>query len=111
MFNDSDRDKLHGLAKRIERAEEAAQPSTAQTGKSSDPASRSVVRAIRLGSDFIALVMGLAFFGWLVDRQLDCAPWFMLGMIVVGFIAGFWMIVRVVTKTQEDQDQNGEVKE
>jgi len=111
MFNDSDRDKLKGLALRIEKAEKAVNPETGETGKQPNRASRSIVRAIRLGSDFVALVMGMAFFGWLVDRKFETAPWFMLGMILVGFCAGFWMIVRVATRPEDDQDQSDDVKE
>ena len=104
MFNDSDRNKLDALSQRIEKAEEAANPQVAQTGKSSSRTSRSIVRAVRIGSDFVALVMGLAFFGWLVDRQFGIAPWFMLGMILVGFFSGFWMLFRVLSKPEPEED-------
>lgn len=113
MFNDSDRDKLDALTQRIEKAEVSANPEAVQTAKVSSQTSRSIVRAVRLGSDFVALVMGMAFFGWLVDRQFGTMPWFMLGMILIGFCAGFWMIVRVLSKPEpeEDQTKDSETKE
>jgi len=109
MTNDSDRDRLDALAQKIEKATQAADPARKYAASESNAKSRAVVRAVHIGTDFVALVMGTAFVGWFVDRQLGTAPWFMLGMIIVGFFAGFWMVYRVATKPDDSQD--GEVKE
>lgn len=96
MFNDSDHDKLQGLAKRIGKAQEALNPAVKAEQGRVDPTSRGVVRAVKLGSDFVATILGMAFFGWLVDRQFGTAPWVMLVTISLGFVGSFWMLVRAL---------------
>ncbi|MDD3181729.1 MAG: AtpZ/AtpI family protein [Alphaproteobacteria bacterium] len=113
MFNDSDRDKLKALSSRIGRAQDASAPKPRNGQGGADPLGRGVVGAVRLGSDFVALILGMAFFGWLADRQLDTAPWIMLVTITVGFVGGFWMLIRalVCKPADEGQDLQDETKE
>ena len=110
MFNDSDRDRLDALSKRIELAQDASDPRRKPEQGGNGPLSRGMVGAVKLGSDFVALILGMAFFGWLADRQLDTAPWVMLVAISVGFVGGFWMLIRALTRKPPD-DENGNVGE
>lgn len=105
MFNDSDRDKLDALSKRIGQAQEASDPKPKAGQEGDGPLSRGVVGAVRLGSDFVALILGMAFFGWLADRQLETAPWIMLATISMGFVGGFWMLIRALVRKPDDNDQ------
>jgi F0F1-type ATP synthase assembly protein I len=36
--------------------------------------------------------------GWLLDRWLQTAPWFLVGGIVLGAIAGFYQFVRLTSR-------------
>jgi F0F1-type ATP synthase assembly protein I len=36
--------------------------------------------------------------GWVLDRWLLTAPWFLVGGIVVGAIAGFYQFVRLTSR-------------
>lgn len=110
MFNDSDRDKLDALSKRIGQAQDASEPKPVKEQAGDGPLGRGVVGAIKLGSDFVALILGMAFFGWLADRQMGSAPWIMLVMVSTGFIGGFWMMIRALVRKPVDDDkesQNG----
>jgi ATP synthase protein I len=50
----------------------------------------------------ISLFVSVAVFcglGWMVDRWLGTAPWFLAGGLVVGAIAGFTQFIRLTSKT------------
>ena len=38
------------------------------------------------------------FFGWLLDRWLETAPWMMVGGIVLGSAVGFYEFIRIISK-------------
>jgi ATP synthase protein I len=38
-------------------------------------------------------------FGWMMDRWLGTAPWFLVGGLVLGAIAGFTQFIRLTSKT------------
>lgn len=65
MFNDSDRDRLDALSKRIEQVQNASDPQHKLGQGGNEPLSRGMVGAVKLGSDFVALILGMAFFGWI----------------------------------------------
>jgi len=43
----------------------------------------------------VASMTGL---GWVFDRWLQTAPWFLVGGIVLGAIAGFYQFVRLTSR-------------
>jgi ATP synthase protein I len=50
----------------------------------------------------ISLFVSVAVFsglGWIIDRWLDTAPWFLVGGLVLGAIAGFTQFIRLTAKT------------
>jgi ATP synthase protein I len=50
----------------------------------------------------ISLFVSVAVFcglGWMVDRWLGTAPWFLAGGLVLGAIAGFTQFIRLTSKT------------
>lgn len=111
MVNDSDRDRLDALEKRIAQAQKAADPATKAGANGSGPMGKGALRAIRLASDFVALILGMAFFGWLADRQLDSAPWIMVAAVTVGFVGGCWMLVRALMPKDADAANDDETKD
>lgn len=111
MFDDSDRDKLDKLTRRIEQARKAADPDQQQDRIDTTKRARSLVAAVKVGSDLVALIMGLGFFGWLLDSRLGTAPWLMLVFGVAGFIAGFWILLRLLFSKEDDEETEDETKE
>ncbi|ODP36926.1 AtpZ/AtpI family protein [Sphingomonas turrisvirgatae] len=53
----------------------------------------------RLGNRVLAeLVGGLvggAVIGWTLDHFLGTSPWFLLGLLFLGMVSGFWNIIRI----------------
>jgi len=50
----------------------------------------------------ISLFVSVAVFcglGWMLDRWLGTAPWFLAGGLVLGAIAGFTQFIRLTSKT------------
>lgn len=113
MINDSDQDKLNALQARIIKAQQAADPARKSGADGSVGSSRMMVRAVRIGSDFVATVVISTGLGWFVDRQLDTTPWVMLAMLLVGFAVGFRMVLKAFDKgeTADDQDHTKGLKE
>ncbi|HAX91340.1 MAG TPA: hypothetical protein DCY07_03920 [Rhodospirillaceae bacterium] len=102
MFDDSDRDRLKSLAKRIDQAQKAADPAAGKEDGESSSRKRQTVEAIRVGSDFIALIVLSGALGWYLDRELETTPWLMLTLLSVGFVLGFWFLYYFLTKKTKD---------
>lgn len=96
MSGDSDRQKLQELSERIEKAREAADPWRKKSSGFGRRSSRGMVRAIRIGSDFVASVMVPAALGAYLDERLGTGPWLMLGLVCTGFCLGLWMLIRAL---------------
>lgn len=47
-----------------------------------------LVRASRIGFDFVATVAACIAAGWYGDKVFDTAPYGLLGLSVIGFVAG-----------------------
>jgi ATP synthase protein I len=50
------------------------------------------------GLALFASVASLCGVGWLLDRWLGTKPWFLVGGVVLGAIAGFYQFVRLTSK-------------
>ena len=102
MTSQSERDKLKVLAERIAKAKEAADP-TQQREDDSPDSNQSKARMVRIGTDFIATILGSLGLGWFVDQQFEIAPWGMIGFLVVGFIAACYeLVTHIVGKPSGD---------
>lgn len=55
-----------------------------------------LLRASRLGFDFVGTVMVCIAIGWFADRELGWTPWGLLGMTLLGFFGGFWLLWRAL---------------
>ncbi len=93
MNGDSNPEDLKALAERIARAEKAAEPMQTTQHVATH---RRAIKLVLVGSDFVALIVLAVFAGLYVDRWLGTAPWIMLGLLVVAFGSGFWMMVRFI---------------
>jgi ATP synthase protein I len=50
------------------------------------------------GLALFASVASLCGVGWLLDRWLGTKPWFLVGGVVLGAVAGFYQFVRLTSK-------------
>lgn len=80
MIDDPELEKLNAMAAKIKQAE--GEPS-AQAESKAKPATVSGA-----GFEFMGSILGGTLIGWLIDRELGTGPWFLVGMIFVGFAAG-----------------------
>ena len=48
--------------------------------------------------NLFASVITLGGVGWLLDKWLGKAPWFLVGGLVVGAIVGFYQFIRLTSK-------------
>lgn len=111
MNGDSpERGEVDALVARIRKAQEAANPARRLELKGWGETSRRTLRAVRVGSDFVASIMVPTAVGWLVDREWGTAPWVMLGLLGAGFGIGVFVLVKAFDgagggKRQEDGDR------
>lgn len=60
----------------------------------------------------IELVVGICVglgLGWLIDAQMGTKPWFMIGLMFLGLVAGIFNVVRLSKDVQRriDKDKRG----
>ncbi len=88
--------KLNALSERIRKAENAE----AKPGRKAEPNA-----ALGAGFDFAGAIIGSVILGFLLDRLLGTAPWFLLGLIVLGFINGSVGVWRFLQKPRNKEDK------
>jgi len=100
MSSDSDQKRLEELNSRIKRAKASSDLSSKTVGNFDVAKSRHAIKIVRTGSDFVAVVVVFGGIGWYLDTQFATTPWLMLVFITVGFVTGFWMLVRLMLNKQ-----------
>jgi len=50
--------------------------------------------AVRLASEFVAVILVGAAIGWGLDKLAGTSPWGMIGLLLLGFVAGVLNIMR-----------------
>jgi ATP synthase protein I len=55
-------------------------------------------KASRLGTEFIAAILVGGFIGYFADMAMGTTPWFLLVMVLVGFVAGVLNVVRAAAR-------------
>ncbi|GBR75492.1 MAG: AtpZ/AtpI family protein [Acidiphilium sp.] len=58
--------------------------------------------AMRLGAEMVAALVVAVAIGYGLDRLFHTAPWFMIGFVPIGAIAGFRNVVRAMGTTPKD---------
>ncbi|MGC9270895.1 AtpZ/AtpI family protein [Acidiphilium sp.] len=58
--------------------------------------------AMRLGAEMVAALVVAVAIGYGLDRLFHTSPWFMIGFVPIGAIAGFRNVVRTMGTTQKD---------
>lgn len=102
MPSENDHSSLEALTQRIMLAESSIKQKDETASAETTQRNRNLIRVVRLGSDFIALIVGGGIVGWFLDTQLNTTPWVMIASIVLGFAAGFWLIVKATSSDKTD---------
>jgi ATP synthase protein I len=84
--------RLESLGKRLGDAD-ASQPRSGPTPRSTADQS-ALARGFRLSTEFVVGILAGAFLGWLVDRGLGTSPWGLIVLLLLGFVAGVFNVVR-----------------
>lgn len=89
MGNNPEHEKLEDLAARIREAE-------GKTDDKPDEGSAGTMKAGNTGYELVGTILVCMVIGWLIDRYLHTKPWGILGMLVIGFIAGIANVWRAL---------------
>jgi ATP synthase protein I len=63
-------------------------------GGSGRASAASLSGALRLSSEFIAGILGGGGLGWVVDHFLGTSPWGLIVLLLLGFVAGVYNVMR-----------------
>lgn len=78
--------------------------SAAHATAPSDPSL--MARGFRLSTELVGGVIVGGGLGWLIDRWLGTTPWFLMGLVLLGFAGGTLNVMRAAgLKTGAGQDQ------
>ncbi|MFH6781454.1 MULTISPECIES: AtpZ/AtpI family protein [Methylobacterium] len=85
--------RLKRLEMQIDRKRPAASPDPSSRQQSGQPSSLGI--AMRLSTEFVAGVLAGGLLGWGCDRLLGTKPWGLIVLLVLGFAAGIYNVMRV----------------
>ncbi|MCJ2070764.1 AtpZ/AtpI family protein [Methylobacterium sp. J-030] len=85
--------RLRRLETQIERKrpQAAAEPSTRPRTNGSS----SLGQAMTLSTEFVAGVIAGGILGWIVDHVFGTKPWGLIVLLMLGFVAGVYNVMRV----------------
>ena len=87
--------RLTSLDSRLRKAQAEEKVRTGQTRKSAD---RNEQLGNRVLSYLIGGLAGGALIGWVLDRLFGTSPWFLISLLVLGTVGGFWNIIKISTQ-------------
>jgi ATP synthase protein I len=83
--------RLKSLGERLGDA--GSQPTISPASRSNaDPSA--LARGFRLATEFVVGILAGAGLGWLVDRWFSTSPWGLIVLLLLGFVAGVFNVVR-----------------
>jgi ATP synthase protein I len=85
--------RLQRLETQLDRKRDAAPAREGGSGPASSGPS-ALGRAFRMSSEFVAGVIAGGGLGWLFDRLLGTSPWGMIVLLMLGFCAGIYNVMR-----------------
>lgn len=90
------------LASLDARLKAAARAETIRTGGTArrEP-DKGYKQGSRVLAELIAGPAGGALFGWLLDRWLGTSPWLLLALLILGFAAAIWNVVKISSQRPE----------
>jgi ATP synthase protein I len=90
-------DKLSGAIK-TGTADIAADRASASSSASSQATGSAMGMGFRVASELMAGVIVGGGMGWALDRWLGTQPLFLIVMLLVGMVAGFWNVYRLAVR-------------
>ena len=99
--------RLHDLDRRLGENRPARSEATGATDGQPRPGWG---MALRLGADFAAGVVLGAALGWGVDRLFGTSPWGLIVLLLFGFVAGVFNVLRTAGLMQEATWREGKGK-
>lgn len=85
--------RLRRLGTQIERKRPPASPAhSPRSGSSGSPSS--LGQAMTLSTEFVAGVIAGGMLGWIFDRVLGTKPWGLIVLLMLGFVAGVFNVMR-----------------
>lgn len=101
---EGDRRRVDELDARLKAVRAAAPKPAAEGGQGSGMSHRQTAVAYRVLVDMIAGLLVGAFLGYWLDRWLGWAPWGLVTLLVLGFVAGAnnaWRAIRVYSAGED----------
>lgn len=101
---EGDRRRVDELDARLKAVRAAAPKPSAEGGRGSGMSHRQTAVAYRVLVDMIAGLLVGAFLGYWLDRWLGWAPWGLVTLLVLGFVAGAnnaWRAIRVYSAGED----------
>ena len=85
---------LHDRLDQLSRDLDAERRQRAAAERPTRPGAASYSGAFRLASEFVAGILVGAGLGWGLDRLAGTSPWGLIGLLLLGFVAGIFNVVR-----------------
>jgi ATP synthase protein I len=84
--------RLERLGHRLDQVGPGRSPEPGPARTSADPSA--IARGFRLSTELVAGVLVGAGLGWLIDRFLGTSPWGLIVLLLLGFTAGVFNVMR-----------------
>ena len=85
--------RLRQLETQLDRKRDAA-PARDERFEGSSSGPSALGRAFRMSTEFVAGVIAGGGLGWLLDRWLGTSPWGLIVLLMLGFAAGVYNVMR-----------------
>jgi ATP synthase protein I len=85
--------RLRRLETQIERKRPQAAPDPSTRPRSGGPSS--LGQAMTISTEFVAGVIAGGILGWIVDHVFGTKPWGLIVLLMLGFVAGVYNVMRV----------------
>lgn len=85
--------RLRRLETQIERKRPQAAPDPSLRPRGAGPSS--LGQAMTISTEFVAGVIAGGILGWIVDHVFGTKPWGLIVLLMLGFVAGIYNVMRV----------------
>ena len=85
--------RLRRLETQIERKRPQAAPDPSTRPRNGGPSS--LGQAMTISTEFVAGVIAGGILGWIVDHVFGTKPWGLIVLLMLGFVAGIYNVMRV----------------
>lgn len=85
--------RLRRLETQIERKRPQAAPDLSLRPRGTGPSS--LGQAMTISTEFVAGVIAGGILGWIVDHVFGTKPWGLIVLLMLGFVAGIYNVMRV----------------